>query len=186
MARDANLVWIDLEMTGLDPEQCTIVEIATIITNEDLEVLAEGPCLVVHQPPDVMAEMSDEVRKLHERSGLIDLISASTTSLEEAERASLEFIKEHCDERTSPLCGNSIWKDRQFLERYMPTLAGYLHYRVIDVSTIKELARRWYGARGTSPDKAERHRALDDIRESIQELRWYREQLFSAPTESVR
>lgn len=178
MASKGNLVWVDLEMTGLDPERCTIVEIATIVTSAELEILAEGPCLVVHQPDAILDEMSDEVRELHTRSGLLEQIRASSLSLAEAERRSLAFVEQHCAPQQSPLCGNSIWKDRQFLERHMPALARFLHYRVVDVSSIKELARRWYGERGQAPAKAERHRALDDIRESIEELKWYRDHLF--------
>jgi oligoribonuclease len=181
MSSGENLVWVDLEMTGLDPDQCTIVEIATIVTSSELDVIAEGPCLVVHQPDSVLNGMVEEVRQLHTRSGLLDRIRESDLSLAEAERQSLAFVERHCREGKSPLCGNSIWKDRQFLERYMPSLAGFLHYRVIDVSSIKELARRWYGERGEAPDKAGNHRALDDIRESIEELRWYRAQLFVDP-----
>ncbi|MBW2526269.1 MAG: oligoribonuclease [Deltaproteobacteria bacterium] len=178
MASDTNLVWVDLEMTGLDPDRCTIVEIATIITSPELEVVAEGPCLVIHQPDEVLDQMVEEVRDLHTRSGLLEQIRASSLSLAEAEQRTLAFVREHCREGKSPLCGNSIWKDRQFIEKYMVSFARFLHYRVVDVSSIKELARRWYGERGKSPEKAEQHRALDDIRESIAELRWYREQLF--------
>jgi oligoribonuclease len=182
MARD-RLVWIDLEMTGLDPQTCTIVEIATLITHVDLEVLAEGPCLVVHQSPEVLAAMHPEVVTLHQRSGLLELIGPSEVSLERAESETLAFVQEHCDKNNAPLCGNSIWKDRQFLERYMPRLSDYLHYRNIDVSTIKELARRWYPSAYAAPNKRESHRALDDIRESIEELKWYRDHLFVRPIE---
>ena len=180
MARD-RLVWIDLEMTGLDPETCTIVEIATIITSGDLEVLAEGPCLIVYQPPEVLAAMNAEVVALHTRSGLLERIGESDVSLEQAESDTLAFVQEHCDKNSSPLCGNSIWKDRQFIERYMPRLSEHLHYRNIDVSTIKELARRWYPSAYAPPGKRESHRALDDIRESIEELKWYRDHLFVRP-----
>lgn len=181
MARDQRLVWVDLEMTGLDPARCAIVEIATIVTEGDLTVVAEGPNLIVHQPPEVLEGMDDFVREMHTRSGLLDKIAASEVSLADAEAQTLAFVKEHVDERSAPLCGNSIWKDRQFVEKYMPTLDGYLHYRCIDVSSIKELTRRWYAGRVQPPVKAETHRALDDIRESIAELAHYREHVFVTP-----
>ena len=173
-----NLVWIDLEMTGLDPERCVIVEIATLITTPALELVAEGPNIVVQQPAEALAEMDDYVRKMHERSGLLGRIATSQVTLAEAEEQTLAFVKQHVDEREAPLCGNSIWKDRQFIERYLKRLDAYLHYRNIDVSTVKELARRWYPAEFAPPEKAETHRALDDIRESIAELRWYRNAFF--------
>jgi oligoribonuclease len=175
MPRDDLLVWIDLEMTGLDPERCAIVEIATIVTDAELSIVAEGPNLVVHQPPEVLATMEDVVVKMHRRSGLLDRIAASDVSLSAAEEATLAFVAEYCTPRSSPLCGNSIWKDRQFVERYMKRLDAHLHYRCIDVSTLKELARRWYPAQFDPPAKKETHRALDDILESIAELRWYRQ-----------
>ncbi len=172
-----NLVWIDLEMTGLDPDQCTIIEIATIVTDGQLEVLAEGPCIAVHQPDDVLDQMDDWCKRTHGASGLVDRIKASTIDLAEAERQTLEFIQKYTPEGKSQLCGNSIGHDRRFLRRYMPTVEGWLHYRVVDVSTIKELARRWY-PKAHPPAKKGNHLALDDIRESIEELRWYRENLF--------
>lgn len=171
------MVWIDLEMTGLDESSCAIVEIATIVTEPDLTVVAEGPSLVIHQPEDVLARMSDFVRELHERSGLLTRIRASTLSVADAEAQTLAFLEAHCDRGTSVLCGNSVWKDRAFLQRYMPELLSFLHYRMIDVSTLKELVRRWYPA-SAAPKKREIHRALDDIRESIEELRWYRANVF--------
>jgi oligoribonuclease len=178
------LVWLDLEMTGLDPDRHAIVEIATLVTDDELEIVAEGPDLVVHQPPEVMAAMDDFVRQMHTKSGLLPLIEASTTSLDEARAATLEFVKLHVPEpRTVPLCGNSIGTDRRFLARYIPELEDHLHYRSVDVSTIKELARRWYpGVLKGRPDKEGKHRALDDIRESVEELRYYREAVFKPPT----
>jgi oligoribonuclease len=178
------LVWMDLEMTGLDPARDVIVEIATIVTDDDLAIVAEGPDLVVHQPPEALAGMEDIVREMHTSSGLLTAIAASTTSLEEAGRATLAFIAEHVpDPRTVPLCGNSIGTDRRFLALHLPAIEDHLHYRSVDVSTIKELARRWYpGALDAVPRKATAHRALDDIRESIEELRWYREHLFRPQT----
>lgn len=174
------LVWMDLEMTGLDPDRCVIVEIATLITDDELEVVAEGPDLVVHQPPDALAAMEDVVRTMHTRSGLLTAIEASTTSLTDAGAQTLAFIKEHVpDARTVPLCGNSIGTDRRFLARYLPEIEEWLHYRSVDVSTIKELSRRWYpGLLDEMVRKQTSHRALDDIRESLDELRLYRQRVF--------
>ena len=171
---------MDLEMTGLEPERHVIVEIATLVTDDDLEIVGEGPDLVVHQPAAALAEMDDFVRNMHTTSGLLPAIEASTISLEDAGAQTLAFIKEHVpDARSVPLCGNSIGTDRRFLAKYLPEIEEYLHYRSVDVSTIKELARRWYpGALSALPRKATAHRALDDIRESIDELRFYRERLF--------
>ena len=174
------LAWMDLEMTGLDPETHTIVEIATIITDDDLETVAEGPDLVIHQPPETMAAMDEFVRDMHQRSGLLSAIEASDISLEAAGEKTLAFLREHITEPgTVPLCGNSIGTDRRFLARYLPTVENFLHYRSIDVSTIKELARRWQPeVFAAAPKKGGGHRALDDIRESLDELRWYRRKLF--------
>jgi oligoribonuclease len=180
--RARNLVWVDLEMTGLDPERCAIVEIATVVTDSELVVVAEGPCLVVRQPPEVLASMSAEVEAMHRRSGLLERIAQSEVSLAQAEERTLAFVKQHCEPRTAPLCGNSVWKDRHFLARHMPELDRYLHYRLVDVSTIKELVRRWYPPSTCEPPKkADRHRALDDIHESLVELRLYRERVFRRP-----
>jgi oligoribonuclease len=171
---------MDLEMTGLDPARHRIVEIATIITDDELQVVAEGPDLVVHQPEDVLAEMEPIVREMHTRSGLLDAIATSTVTLEEAGAQTLAFLTAHVPEPHSvPLCGNSIGTDRRFLAAYLPQIEDHLHYRSVDVSSIKELARRWYPElnRGR-PHKQGTHRALDDIRESIEELRWYRARVF--------
>ncbi len=167
-------------MTGLDPGRHTIVEIATIITNDDLDIVAEGPDLVVFQPTEALAQMDAVVVKMHTKSGLLDQISTSAMSLEEAGAQTLDFIKEHVPEAmTVPLCGNTIGTDRRFLDRYLPDIENYLHYRCIDVSTIKELTRRWYPQTyKNAPSKSTSHRALDDIRESIEELRYYRSELF--------
>jgi oligoribonuclease len=177
------LVWMDLEMTGLDPARDVIVEIATIVTDDELEVVAEGPDLVVHQPQEALGGMVQVVREMHTKSGLLDAITASTVSLEDAGAATLEFIRTHVpDPRTVPLCGNSIGTDRRFLAAYLPEIEEHLHYRSVDVSTIKELARRWYPqVLDSAPRKDTAHRALDDIRESISELRFYREHLFREP-----
>lgn len=176
-ASPAPLVWMDLEMSGLDPDTCRILEIATLVTDHNLEILAEGPELVVHQPDAVLDAMDEWCTTHHGQSGLTDAVKASKVSQDDAEQQTLAFLKAHTPAGASPLCGNSIWQDRRFLAKHMPTLEGYLHYRLVDVSTIKELSRRWY------PDqpafrKGEAHRALDDIRESIAELRHYREHLF--------
>jgi oligoribonuclease len=170
---------MDLEMTGLDPAKDVIVEIATLVTDDELEIVAEGPDLVVHQPEAVLATMSDVVREMHTRSGLLPAIQAATTSLAEAGAATLAFIREHVPApRSVPLCGNSIGTDRRFLATYLPEIEDYLHYRSVDVSTLKELALRWAPAVvEAAPRKATAHRALDDIRESVAELRWYREHL---------
>lgn len=174
------LVWMDLEMTGLEPDRHVIVEIATLITDDELEIVAEGPDLVVHQPPEALAEMDEFVVDMHTKSGLLPQIQASTISLADAGAQTLEFIKAHVPEaRSVPLCGNSIGTDRRFLAKYLPEIEDHLHYRSVDVSTIKELARRWYPkALSGLPRKATAHRALDDIRESIDELRFYRQHLF--------
>ncbi len=167
-------------MTGLDPDTHVIVEIATLITDDELEIVAEGPDLVIHQPPEALATMDDFVRDMHTRSGLLDEIATSTITLDDAARATLDFLRRHIPEaRSVPLCGNSIGTDRRFLARHLPEIEDFLHYRSVDVSTIKELARRWYpDAVASAPRKAGGHRALDDIRESIAELRHYRDTIF--------
>jgi oligoribonuclease len=176
------LVWIDLEMTGLDPSRHTIVEIATIVTDDELEIIEEGPDLVVHQPPEALAEMDDVVVEMHTGSGLLKEIEASTVSLEEAGAQTLAFIRKHVTEpRSVPLCGNSIGTDRRFLAIYLPEIEEYLHYRSVDVSSVKELAQRWYpGVVAKAPNKSGAHRALDDIRESVAELRYYRAKVFKS------
>jgi len=173
-------------MTGLDPAKDVIVEIATIVTDDELEIVAEGPDLVVHQPPEALVGMEPVVVDMHTSSGLLTAIAASTVTLEAAGEATLAFIREHVPEaRTVPLCGNSIGTDRRFLAAYLPEIEEHLHYRSVDVSTIKELTRRWYpGALDGVPRKATAHRALDDIRESIDELRWYRANVFK-PAEAL-
>jgi oligoribonuclease len=176
------LIWMDLEMTGLDPANDVIVEIATLATDDDLEIVAEGPDLVIHQPDEALEAMNDVVREMHASSGLTDQIRASTISLEEAGAETLSFIKEHAPEpRSVPLCGNSIGTDRRFLASWLPEIEEYLHYRSVDVSSIKELARRWYPeAAEAAPTKGGSHRALDDIMESVEELRHFRATVFRA------
>lgn len=173
------LAWMDLEMTGLDPSKHVIVEIATLITDDDLQIVAEGPELVVHATEDELSRMDQIVVDMHTKSGLLDAIRASTLSLDEAGAQTLAFLAEHLEPGSTPLCGNSIGMDRRFLDRHLPEIEQFLHYRSIDVSTIKELARRWYPkVLDGAPRKAVSHRALDDIKESITELRHYRAEVF--------
>ncbi len=177
------LVWMDLEMTGLDPARHVIVEIATLITDDELNVIAEGPDLVISATDAQLAEMDDVVVEMHTRSGLLEQIKASTVTLEEATAKTLAFLTEHLPgPGTVPLCGNSIGMDRRFLAVHMNEIEEYLHYRSVDVSTIKELARRWYPALlSSAPRKEAGHRALDDITESVAELRFYRDNVFRPP-----
>ena len=177
------LVWMDLEMTGLDPAKDVIVQIATIVTDDELTIVAEGPDLVIHQPEERLAVMEQVVVDMHSRSGLLEAIRASTVTLEEAGRATLEFIKQWVPAaRTVPLCGNSIGMDRRFLVAYLPDIENWLHYRSVDVSSVKELVKRWYPALDSGrPNKAGAHRALDDIRASVEELRHYRANVFLPP-----
>ncbi|MBK5332344.1 MAG: oligoribonuclease [Ilumatobacteraceae bacterium] len=174
------LVWMDLEMTGLDPARHVIVEIATLVTDDLLNVIAEGPDLVVHQDDAALAEMDDVVVEMHTKSGLLDAIRSSTMSLADAGAQTLEFIKQHVTEaRRVPLCGNSIGMDRRFLAAYLPEIEEYLHYRSVDVSTVKELVKRWYPALNSGrPRKAGSHRAMDDVIESVAEMNFYREHVF--------
>jgi oligoribonuclease len=174
---------MDLEMTGLDPTRHVIVEVASLVTDDQLTVVEEGPDLVVSAPPGALAAMEEPVRGMHERSGLRAAVEASTVSLEEAGARTLEFIRAHVPEPgTAPLCGNSIGTDRRFLAAYLPAIENHLHYRSIDVSTVKELCRRWYPeAFAKAPEKASGHRALEDIRESVAELVYYREAIFAPP-----
>jgi len=174
-----NLVWIDLEMTGLDPAADRIIEIATIVTNRDLDVLAEGPVIAIHQPESALELMDDWNRTTHGNSGLLARVRASRVSEPEAERRTLEFLAAHVGRGASPMCGNSICQDRRFLARWMPELERFFHYRNLDVSTLKELARRWAPPVHAGFTKKSTHLALEDIRDSIAELRWYREQLIA-------
>jgi len=172
MKNDTNLVWIDLEMTGLNPFADKILEVATVITDSRLEILADGPVIAIHQPEEVLAAMDAWNRKHHRESGLLDRVRTSTHTCRQAEVETLDFLKQWVNHRVSPMCGNSVWHDRRFLARFMPELESYFHYRNIDVSTLKELALRW------APDlprynKECRHLAYEDIRESIAELKHY-------------
>ena len=178
------LAWMDLEMTGLDPARHVIVEVATVITDDELQVIAEGPDIVVHATAGELEGMDDFVRAMHARSGLTAAIEASPVSLDEAGRQTLLFLQAHIGEpRSVPLCGNSIGTDRRFLAVHMPDVESFLHYRSIDVSSVKELCRRWYpDVLAGAPPKKETHRALDDIRELIAELAYYRSTIFAAGT----
>jgi len=175
-----HLVWMDLEMTGLDPEHDTILEIATIITDAELNTVAEGPVLVIHHDKASLDAMNEWCVKQHGASGLTQRVLDSTTTLGEAEAQTLAFIQQHIGQSASPLCGNSIHQDRRFLVRYMPQIENWLHYRNIDVSSIKELACRWY-PNFKAPAKSGAHLAMEDIRDSISELKYYREQFFVKP-----
>ncbi|HLQ26438.1 MAG TPA: oligoribonuclease [Acidiferrobacterales bacterium] len=179
MPQDPNaLVWIDLEMTGLDPNTDHILEIATIITDSELNIVAQGPVLAIHQPDEVLAAMDDWNRRTHSASGLVERVKASTLSTADVERQTLEFIRPFVPKNKSPLCGNSICQDRRFLSRLMPQLENWVHYRNLDVSTLKELVRRWKPEIDDGFEKKNTHKALDDILESIAELKYYREHFF--------
>ena len=176
--KDSRLVWIDLEMTGLDPLRNHIIEIATVVTDGDLELVAEGPNIVIHQPRSVMYEMDDWNTRHHTASGLFEEVLASRVSTEEAERTTLEFLKAHCRAKSSPMCGASICQDRRFLARIMPDLAAFFHYRNLDVSSVKILAGLWNPGALEGVEKDDRHRARSDILASIAELRHYRKAMF--------
>lgn len=172
-----NLLWIDMEMTGLDANRDQILEIAVLVTDIQLNVIAEGPNLVAFQPEEVLKGMDEWNQTHHTQSGLLDRVRASTESVKSAEDKVLAFCALHSKPKTSPLCGNSVWQDRRFLDRHMPALNAFFHYRIIDVSSVKELAYRWYPQLAPFK-KAEAHLALADIRESVGELRYYREHCF--------
>jgi oligoribonuclease len=177
------LAWIDLEMTGLNPEADVILEIATLLTDSDLNILAEGPVFALQASEEALAGMDDWNQRQHKKSGLLDRVRASTETMETAQAKTLEFFAAHLAPGKVPLCGNSVWQDRRFLVRHMPALDGFFHYRILDVSTVKEIAKRWY------PDvpafkKSEKHLALEDIRESVEEMRYYREKIFATAAAS--
>lgn len=179
---DERLVWIDLEMTGLFPEENRIIEIATIVTDGELNIIAEGPNLVIHQPEEELDKMDEWNVSHHTANGLIEKVRESEISEAEAESLTLEFLKEHCVEGVSPLCGNTIGQDRRFLRRYMPELHSFFHYRSVDVTTVKILMDLWYDL--PPYHKNDGHRALDDIRMSVKELRYYRRTGFKEVEES--
>ncbi|SFC00777.1 oligoribonuclease [Marinospirillum celere] len=170
-----HLVWIDLEMTGLDPAKERIIEIATLVTDSDLNILAEGPVLAIHQPDSLLDAMDDWCTKTHGNSGLTQRVKDSQVSTREAELATLEFLRRYVQPGASPMCGNSVHQDRRFMLQEMPELEAFFHYRNLDVSTLKELAKRWNPEVKKSFQKQNTHLALDDIRESVAELRHYRE-----------
>ncbi|MEY2973433.1 MAG: hypothetical protein RI886_1210 [Pseudomonadota bacterium] len=174
-----NLIWIDLEMTGLDPEKERIIEIATIITDKDLNILEEGPNLVIHQPKELLSTMDDWNQNQHKSSGLLAKVKSSPITEQIAEIETLDFISRFVGEGKSPMCGNTVSHDRRFLAKYMPGLESYFHYRHIDVSTIKELIARWLKS-DKLYKKSSTHRAQDDIRESIKELKFYKDKIFRA------
>ena len=179
MKSETNLVWIDLEMTGLYPEQHVILEIATIVTDAQLNTIEEQEPLAIHHEPQVLEGMDSWAREQHGKSGLLAEVRASSITLEQAEKETLALVARHCAYRTAPLCGNSVWQDRAFMRRYMPDLTSHLHYRIVDVTSFKEVVSRWYpGSVHAEFKKQERHRALDDIKESIAELKHYRRHFF--------
>lgn len=176
---DQNLIWIDLEMTGLDPETHQIIEIATIVTDAQLNILAEGPVLAIHQPEAELAKMDEWCTTTHTNSGLVERIRQSNITEDEAVRQTIAFLEQWVPKGASPICGNSIGQDRRFLYKHMPELEQYFHYRYLDVSTLKELTRRWKPELLNGFSKKGSHLALDDIRDSIAELRYYREHIFT-------
>jgi len=184
MAKDAsNLIWIDLEMTGLDTQNDSIIEIATIVTDKDLNVLAEGPMLAIHQSNEKLEAMDDWNTRQHGQSGLTERVQQSTISEVEAEQQTIDFLSQYVPTGASPMCGNSICQDRRFLARCMPQLETFFHYRNLDVSSIKELAKRWSPSILKGYSKNSSHLAMDDVRDSIAELSYYREHFLSLPND---
>lgn len=174
-----NLIWIDLEMTGLDPETHVILEIASVITDGHIHIIAKGPDIAIKHPEHILSSMDEWNREHHQASRLLDRVKASSFNCRGAEEETLDFVSRYCEKGTSPLCGNSVWQDRRFLIKYMPRLEAFLHYRNIDVSSVKELVKNWYPAL-PSFKKQKAHLAMSDIEESIRELRYYRENVFVA------
>jgi oligoribonuclease len=176
--KEDRLIWLDLEMTGLEPERHVILEIGCVVTDSQLNTIAEGPVFAIHHPDSILDHMDPWSQEQHGKSGLTNRCRSSKISLAEAEEKTLAFLKLHCIEKASPLCGNSIGQDRRFLYKYMTTLSAFFHYRNIDVSSIKELVRRWYPAAKRAPEKSKTHYVLDDIHDSIEELKHYRREIF--------
>jgi len=176
--KKTNLIWIDLEMTGLDTFEDEIIEIATVVTDSQLELVAEGPVLAIHQPDEVLNGMDEWNTRQHGKSGLTQRVRDSKLTTQDAERLTLDFLAQHVDAGVSPMCGNSICQDRRFMARLMPQLEEFFHYRNLDVSTLKELGRRWAPQLTAGFQKDSSHLAMDDIRDSIKELQYYREHLF--------
>ena len=175
-------VWIDLEMTGLEAEYDVILEIATIITDNNLNIIEQGPEFIIHQPDEILDSMIEIVKNLHAKSGLTEKCRTSTITLEHAQQKTLEFIAKHCKKNTAFLAGNSVWQDLMFLKKYMPAIPNYLHYRIIDVSSVKMLVRSWYPHdERKNFKKPQAHRAMSDIQESIDELKWYKKNFFIPP-----
>ena len=184
MSADLNLIWIDLEMTGLVPETDCIIEIATLVTDPQLNILAEGPVIAIHQPDETLEAMDAWNTRQHNQSGLVERVKASTTDAATAEQATIAFLQQYIGAGQSPMCGNSICQDRRFLYNYMPALEKYFHYRNLDVSTVKELARRWSPEVLQGVTKQSEHLAMQDIKDSIDELKYYRAHLFASHKEN--
>jgi len=176
--KSKTLIWIDMEMTGLEPDTDRIIEVATLITDADLNILAEGPVLAIHQSDTVLAGMDEWNQRTHGESGLVARVRASKVDEASAEQQTLDFLRQYTESGSSPMCGNSVHQDRRFMANYMPTLEAFFHYRNLDVSTVKELARRWRPELLAGFSKQSSHQALDDIRDSVNELRYYREHFF--------
>ena len=175
--KESNLIWIDLEMTGLNPDKDVILEMAMVITDNQLNEIAKGPTLIIYQPDSLLQSMDEWAFEQHTLSGLVQQVQDSKLLIADAQTQMLDFVKQYCAPQTAPLCGNSVWQDKEFLRRYMPELNKFFHYRIIDISTLKELAQRWY-RNVVEVKKKDTHRALNDIYESIEELRYYRKHIF--------